>query len=66
MHRRLSGLSVPLGPLGTGGVTWNTLESHVVAAGLRNQIDLLTDLLIEHETGLLITLDEIHQKALLH
>jgi hypothetical protein len=64
VHRRLSGFSVPLGPLGAGGVTWNTLESHVVEAGLRNQIEMLTDLLIEHETGLLITLDEIHQNQI--
>src|ERR1019366_1135031 len=64
VQRRLSGLSVPLGPLGTGGVTWNRLESHVIAAGLRNQIEMLTDLLMEHETGLLITLDEIHQNQI--
>jgi hypothetical protein len=64
VHRRLNGFSVPLGPLGTGGLTWSTLESHVVAAGLRNQIELLTDLLMEHETGLLITLDEIHQNQI--
>ena len=64
VHRRLSGFSVPLGPFGSGGVTWDSLESHVVAAGLRNQIELLTDLLIEHETGLLITLDEVHQNQI--
>lgn len=64
VHRRLSGISVPLGPLGSGGVTWNTLRSHVVEAGLRNQIEMLTDLLVEHETGLLITLDEIHQNQI--
>lgn len=64
VRRRLSGISVPLGPLGSGGVAWNTLESHVVEAGLRNQIEMLTDLLVEHETGLLITLDEIHQNQI--
>ncbi len=64
VHRRLSGFSVALGPLGSGGVTWDTLESHVVAAGLRNQIELLTDLLVEREAGLLITLDEIHQNQI--
>ena len=64
VHRRLSGVSIPLGPVGTGGVTWNTLEAHVVAAGLRNQIEMLTDLLAEHETGLLITLDEVHQNQI--
>lgn len=45
-------------------MSWSTLESHVVAAGLRNQVELLTDLLVEHETGLLITLDEIHQNQI--
>jgi hypothetical protein len=64
VHRRLSGFSIPLGPIGTGGATWTTLESHVVAAGLRNQIEILTDLLRDHETGLLITLDEIHQNQI--
>ena len=64
VHRRLSGFSIPLGPIGTAGATWNTLESHVVAAGLRNQIEMLTDLLRDHETGLLITLDEIHQNQI--
>jgi hypothetical protein len=64
VHQRLNGFSVPLGLLGTGGLTWSTLESHIVAAGLRNQIELLTDLFMEHETGLLITLDEIHQNQI--
>ena len=37
VHRRMSGFSVPLGPLGSGGATWDTLDAHVVEAGLRNQ-----------------------------
>jgi hypothetical protein len=57
--RRLSGLT---GPFGAGCLTWTQVEEHVVEMGLRNQIELLTDLLKEHETGLLITLDEIHQR----
>jgi hypothetical protein len=64
VHHRLSGFNVPLGPLGSGGATWNTLEAHVVEADLRNQIELLTGLLVEHETGLLITLDEIHRNQI--
>jgi hypothetical protein len=63
IQRRLNGINVALGP-GGAGVSWSTLESHVVAAGLRNQVELLTDLLVEHETGLLITLDEIHQNQI--
>jgi hypothetical protein len=61
VHRRLSGFSLPLGPLRSAGVNVDTLESHVVAAGLRNQIELLTDILIDRNSGVLITLDEIHQ-----
>lgn len=61
VRRRLTGLT---GPLGAGAVTWSTAEAHVAEAGLRNQVELLTDLLAEHETGLLITLDEIHHKQI--
>jgi hypothetical protein len=57
VRQRLTGIELPLKG---GGLTWETLESHVVKADLRSQISLLTDLLAENETGLLITLDEIH------
>lgn len=57
VRRRLTGLT---GPLGTGTVTWSTADTHVADPGLRNQIELLTDLLAANGTGLLITLDEIH------
>ncbi|MCU1502371.1 MAG: ATP-binding protein [Ilumatobacteraceae bacterium] len=50
------------GPFGIGGVTWDSSNAHVVAAGLRNQLELLCDLLAEHGTGLLITLDEVHRR----
>ena len=56
--RRLASLT---GPFSTGGATWSTVEAHVVQAGLRNQLELLTDLLADNGTGVLITLDEIHQ-----
>jgi AAA ATPase domain len=55
---RLTGITAPLG---AGGVTWTTTEAHVREAGLRTQVELLTDLLAENGTGLLITLDEIHR-----
>lgn len=58
VHRRMSGVTAPMG---IGSVAWDTIEAHVVQAGLRNQIELLTDLLVEEGTGVLITLDEIHQ-----
>ena len=60
IRSRLSGVNLPMG---LGGVSWKTAESHIAQAGLRDQIALLTDLLAPHETGLLITLDEIHRDA---
>ena len=57
VRQRLTGIDLPLKG---GGVTWETLEAHVVRADLRSQINLLTDLLAENETGLLISLDEVH------
>ena len=64
VHRRLTALSIPLGPLGSAGVDWSTIEAHVIQAGLRNQIELLTDLLAENATGLVITLDEVHHQQI--
>jgi hypothetical protein len=57
VKRRMTGVAAPLN---AGGVTWATTERHQPVMGLRSQLDLLTDLLAEHGTGLLITLDEIH------
>ncbi len=57
VRRRMTGVT---GPLNVGAVSWETIEAHVVQAGLRNQLEVLTDLLAEHRTGVLITLDEIH------
>ena len=57
---RLSALSLPMG---LGSASWDTLDAHIADVGLRDQIALLTDLLAPHETGLLITLDEIHRDA---
>lgn len=61
VRRRLTGI---VGPLSVGAVSWASVDAHVVDAGLRNQIELLTDLLAEHETGLLISLDEIHHNQI--
>jgi hypothetical protein len=61
VRRRVTGITAPLG---AGGVTWSTTESHAPEASLRSQIELITDLLAETETGLLITLDEIHQNQI--
>ena len=56
--------SLPLGPFGSGGATWDTLEAHVVETGLRNQLELLTELAAGRDAGLLITLDEIHHNQI--
>lgn len=61
VRRRLKGVTAPLN---AGRVDWDTIDTHVIQAGLRNQLELLTDLLTEHQTGVLITLDEIHQNQL--
>lgn len=61
VRRRMTGIT---GPLSSGGITWETLEPHVAKADLRSQITLLTDLLAENETGLMLTLDEIHQSQI--
>ena len=47
-------------PMGVGSIAWDSTDRHVVAAGLRNQLELTCDLLAEQGTGLLITLDEVH------
>ncbi len=64
VRKRLSGFNIPLGPLGSAGADWDTVESHVIQTGLRNQIDLLTDLLAADGLGLLITLDEVHHQQI--
>jgi len=61
IQRRLRGVTAPLS---AGAVTWDSVERHVVRAGLRSQLELLTELLAEHETGLLLTVDEIHRNQL--
>lgn len=62
VQRRLTGLTAPF--TGGGGVSWETLERHVAEADLRSQITLLTELLAENGTGLLITVDEIHRQQI--
>ncbi|MGH2865987.1 MAG: ATP-binding protein [Solirubrobacteraceae bacterium] len=61
VRRRMSGVTAPLN---LGAVAWDTIEAHIVQAGLRNQVEMLTDLLAEHRTGILITLDEIHRNQI--
>jgi len=49
-------------PVVGGSATWDTTDVHTAAAGLRNQMTLLCDLLAKHDTGLLVTLDELHRE----
>lgn len=58
VRRHLTGIDLPLGG---GGAAWERIEAHVAEADLRSQITLLTDLLAAGETGLLITIDEVHR-----
>ena len=48
VRRRLSGVTAPLN---LGAAQWETIEAHVVQAGLRTQLELLTDLLAENGDG---------------
>jgi hypothetical protein len=64
VRKRLTGLNIPLGPLESAGIDWTTVDAHVVRAGLRNQIEMVTELLAADGGGLLITLDEVHHKQI--
>ncbi|NLE78759.1 MAG: ATP-binding protein [Rhodococcus sp.] len=55
--RRLTGIKLN----GLVGVNWETTDASTLQPALRQQISELTDALAEHETGLLITVDEIHR-----
>lgn len=61
VQRRLASVAAPMN---MGEVSWDTVDRHPTSAGLRNQLELLTELLREHETGVLLTLDEIHHKQI--
>jgi AAA ATPase domain len=56
--RRLSGITVPGG---LGGASWQTTDLHKVVPGLRSQITDLCEMLASGETGLVITVDELHR-----
>lgn len=57
-HRRISGVTLPGG---MGGVEFD-LPDPDAPAGLRGQLNALTDELQQRETGVLITLDEVHSR----
>ncbi len=58
---RLTGVSLPFG---AGGATWDTTNVHPTPLTFRNQLELVTDTLAEHGTGVLITLDELHYRQI--
>jgi len=59
LKRRLSGFGLPAN---LGSLDWQTIERHTRTLSFRSKIELLTDLLAANETGLLITLDELHYR----
>lgn len=56
---RVRGISLPAG---LGGVDFQ-LPDDQGPGGLRRQLNALTDLLDAHDTGIMITLDEVHARA---
>ncbi len=61
-QRTLSGFTMP-GSLG-GGLTWDTTEQHPAVPGLRSQATDLCNILAAQETGLVISVDELHRDLL--
>jgi len=57
---KLSGITVP----GGAGVSFTTSDMHRAVAGMRSQITALCQVLAQNETGLVITVDELHRKPL--
>jgi len=57
-RRRLSGVTAPGG---LGGASWETADIHQAVPGLRSQITDLCEILASGETGLVITVDELHR-----
>jgi len=55
-ERRISGVTLPMS---MGGADFD-VHRHPAASGLRTQLNVVTDHLSLHGTGLLITLDEVH------
>ncbi len=59
LKRRLSGFGLPAS---LGSLDWQTIERHTRTLSFRSKVELLTDLLAPNQTGLLITLDELHYR----
>jgi hypothetical protein len=63
LRSRGSGASASAAGFG-GGVTRERVDRFPVEPSLRSQLEALTDALHPHETGLLISLDEVHTAGL--
>ncbi len=59
--KRISGVTLPFG---AGGATWDNPTATTVATNFRSQLELVTDILVEYDTGVLITIDEIHYRQI--
>lgn len=59
VRRHLTGFGLPAN---LGGLDWARVERHARTLSFRSKVELLTDLLKETESGLLITLDELHHQ----
>ncbi|MCE5289821.1 MAG: ATP-binding protein [Nocardiaceae bacterium] len=55
--RRVTGVSIP----GLGSINWANPDKTEVETSFRFLVEQLTDILAKHETGLLLTVDEIHR-----
>ncbi len=58
VKRRLTGASIHV------GANWETIDQHPITPGLRNQLTQLLNILHDMDSGLLITIDEIHNDYL--
>ena len=57
LERRVTGVNLPIN---LGGITTDITRDNRPAPGLRTQLTALTDHLAAHDTGLMITIDEVH------
>ena len=59
--KRISGVTLPFG---AGGATWDNPAAANIPTNFRSQLELVTDILAEYDTGVLITIDEIHYRQM--
>lgn len=58
VKRHLTGVT-----FGKAGISWTAEDIHRAVPGLRNQLFLLADLLADNQTGILVSIDEVHRDA---